>query len=54
MTSCIPENFSTWLVVWRLATGDTMPPRNPDDDDDDDGEDEDEDDEPPVIREPDE
>jgi hypothetical protein len=56
MTPCIPENFSTWLVDWRLVTGNTMPPRDPNDDDDDDDEDDDAepDDEPAVIRDPDE
>jgi hypothetical protein len=42
MTTRIPENFSAWFVGWNLvtATGDTMPPRDPDDDDDDEDDDE--------------
>jgi hypothetical protein len=58
MTPRIPENISTWLVDWRLATliDNTMPPRDPNDDDDEDQDEEDEDrhEEPAVVREPDE
>jgi hypothetical protein len=58
MTSCIPENVSTWLVDWRIVTlmGNTMPPRDPSEDDDEDEEDEEDEDrheEPAVVREPD-
>ena len=57
MKPLIPENGTTCLVDWSLATmTDTaLPPRDPSDDDDED-EDEDEEDEdlePPVVREPD-
>ena len=43
MTTRIPENFPAWFVGWNLvtATGDTMPPRDPNDDDDDEDDDED-------------
>jgi hypothetical protein len=59
VTSCIPENVSTWLVDWRPVTlmDNTMPPRDPNDEDDEDEEDEEDEDgqeEPAVIREPDE
>jgi hypothetical protein len=57
MTACFPESVSTWLVDWGIlaATGNAMPPRNPNDDDDEDEEgDAESDDEPAVIREPDE
>jgi hypothetical protein len=61
MTARIPENVSSWLFGWNIATiiGNAMPPRDPnDDDDDDDAEDEDDeaddDFEPAVVREPDE
>jgi hypothetical protein len=60
MTSCIPENVSTWLVDWRLVTvvDNTMPPRDRNDDDDEEDEEDEEDEdgreEPAVIRKPDE
>ena len=55
-----PENVSTLLADWSIATimGNTMPPRDPNDDDDAEDEDgdaePDEDLDPAVIREPDE
>ncbi len=58
MTRYVPVYVSNWLNFWSFAaTGNTVPPRDPDDDDeaeDEENDDQDEDREPPVIREPDE